>query len=964
MSRIAGIVDYRQPDRLLQLPAMRDSMRHGGLDDSGDYYDDAVPLALGVRRLALLDLSAAGHQPMLGHRAVLAFNGEIYNFDSIRQQLLQAGCTFMGHSDTEVVLQAYEQWGTDCFQRFNGMFALAIWDRQRQQLILARDHAGMKPLYYFLDPANRQCYFASEIRALRTLCPDWPEDPHWRIRLLAFGFIPEPGTMLQHVHCLPAGHVLSVALPQFTTRLQPWYQPATGLLYTQAEDANQALRQALTNAVDRHQVADAPVGVFLNGGIDSSIIALAAAATQRQPITTCSLHFDEAQPSDQAYQEMTVAKLGSQHHAFRVTQRQFEEELPSILQALDQPGSDGIISYFICKYARQVGLKAVLSGLGADELMGGYPSFRRQRWVKPLQTLGPLLGASRLFVHNTLKRLAYLQYPSADAQYLFHRGYFSIDQIAALTGYSQRHVIEVLQLQQRSAQATASSMLQQVSHMEQRQYMQNQLLRDTDVMGMWHSVEVRLPFLDREVLNVAQQTTDEIRFASQPPKKWLIDSFADQLSAALWRQYKKGFVCPFTKWMRSCHLAGACHPAYFSIRQRFLTGRYHWSRYWAYLLSTGEPVVTRQPSQQILFASLRTFSATGGIEKFNRSFAKALCENARQLGWQVTHLSAYDEHTDDRYYPAAAFVGFGKRRARFLGYFLRCQRHYQVHILGHVNLAPLFTLLRWRRPRRILLVHGIEVWQPLHGARRRALLMSSEVWSVSCYTAGRLRQAHPAFQAPVHLFPNTLDPYFRTEASASHWKEPAGYLLTISRLQSTEQYKGYDRVIRLLPALVERCPRVRYVIGGLGEPAELQRIQQLIARYGLEQHVLLAGFIPDEELPACYANAAVFVMPSRKEGFGIVFLEAAACGVRIIAGNADGSPEALLQGRLGTLVDPNSAEELLEAMTDALQQPPLTADERQEKRRLVESHFGFDQFRQRQAQLLQPTAGGAKVASR
>ncbi|MCU0334450.1 MAG: asparagine synthase (glutamine-hydrolyzing) [Chitinophagaceae bacterium] len=942
---------------------MRDSMWRGGPDDSGDYYDDTVPLALGVRRLALLDLSAAGHQPMQGRRAILAFNGEIYNFDSIRQQLLQAGCTFTGHSDTEVVLQAYEQWGTDCFQQFNGMFALAIWDRQRQQLILARDHAGMKPLYYFLDPAAQQCYFASEIRALRTLRPDWPEDPHWRIRLLAYGFIPEPGTMLQHVQCLPAGHVLTISLPQFSTHLQPWYQPATDVRYTNAETANQALRQALTSAVDRHQVADAPLGVFLSGGIDSSIIALAAAATRRQPIATVSLYFDDAQLSEQAYQEMMVAKLGSQHHSFRVTQQQFEEELPSILQALDQPGNDGINSYFICKYARQVGLKAVLSGLGADELMGGYPSFRRQRWVKPLQTLGPLLGASRLFVHDTLKRLAYLQYPSADAQYLFHRGYFSIGQIAALTGYSQRQVTDVLQLQQRSSQAASGSMLQQVSQMEQRQYMQNQLLRDTDVMSMWHSVEVRLPFLDREVLQVARQTADEIRFARHPAKKWLIDSFADQLPAAIWRRSKMGFVFPFTRWMRQCHLAGACHPLYFHIRQRFLAGRYQWSRYWAYLLSTGEPIVTKAPGQRILFASLRTFSAMGGIEKFNRSFAKALCENARELSWQVTHLSAYDEHTDERYYPAAAFVGFGKKRARFLWYFLRQQRHYQVHMLGHVNLAPLFTLLRWRQPRRIQLVHGIEVWQPLHGARRRALHMASEVWSVSQYTASRLRQAHPHFAAPVHLFPNTLDPYFRTGSSAAHWKEPPGYLLTISRLQSTEQYKGYDSVIRLLPALIKHYPQLRYVIGGSGEAAELQRIQQLITRHGLEQHVLLAGFIPDDELPACYANASVFVMPSRKEGFGIVFLEAAACGVRIIAGNADGSPEALLQGRLGTLVDPDNLEALQSAIEAVLALPALSTADRQRQQALVQEHFGFQRFKQHQAQLLQPGSRAKQLAA-
>lgn len=963
MCRIAGIIDFFNPQQCQRITHMRDSMLHGGPDDAGNFFDETYPVALGVRRLSLLDLSMLGHQPMQNDTAthVIAFNGELYNFAEIKQELQSLGHHFKSGTDTEVVLHAYMQWGKQCFAKFNGMFALAIWNKTTNSIILTRDHAGMKPLYYFLNKHKKQLYFASEIRAFKTLDANWPEDDHWRIHFLAYGHMPEPHTTLQQVQSLPKGQCMEIQLPDFDTQISTWFSLPVFDNKISGDAATHALRETLSKSVDRHLVADAPLGIFLSGGIDSSVIALLAAKRPQQSLTTLSIHFDDDTFSEKKYQDIIANQIHATHHSFNITQKHFEEQLPDILQALDQPSNDGINSYFICQYAKQAGLKAVLSGIGGDELFGGYPSFSRQKWIKPLQWLGPVLGLSNYLKQDWVKRFSYLRYPSEESKYLFNRGYFSIEQIAALSGFDTKQVKQVLQINKK-APASKETAMQFVSRMEQDFYLQNQLLRDTDVMSMWHSVEVRMPFLDKEMLTLCQQTEDATRFDQTMPKHWLVHSFKDILPVEIWKRKKMGFVFPLELWMQKVTIRGACQPTLFRFEKQFQQGTMKWSRYWAYILSTRQPVQLVAASKRILFASLRTFSAMGGIEKFNRAFAMALQENAIQCNWQVTHISAYDTAADPRYFSSAGFIGFGKKRFRFMAHFLRNQHWYDTHILGHINLSLLVitsSFLSGVKKRRILITHGIEVWHPLKRLQAKALHSCSEIWSVSNYTAEKIKEIHHQAVPDMHIFPNTLDPFFHltsAQSNVSKQDETAqlkpGFLLTISRLASTEQYKGYDQVIKALPQLLPQFPDLMYVLGGSGDEQERKRLEQLISKLGLQKHVILAGFIPEAALPAYYENAAAFVMPSRKEGFGIVFVEAAWSGIRVIAGNADGSPEALLHGKLGMLIDPGSSSELSAALLSVLSQPPLTAAQKETQRLLVEKHFGFATYKERQRKLL------------
>jgi len=292
MCRIAGIVDpqlTQNPEALLR---MRDSMRHGGPDDAGIYQDPTFPLILGHRRLSIIDLSPAGHQPMQEPQSDcwIVFNGEIYNFQELRASLQLLGHQFRSKTDTEVILKAYQQWGTEAFERFNGMFAFALLDRKQAALYLVRDHAGIKPLYY--HQFGDQLIFASEVRAFKALKPDWQENPEWRTFFLSFGHLPEPVTTLKDVQPVPPGLYFRYDLQKRSGVLQR-YQPEhlSGPVIDQLEDAVRAVRQSLEQSVQRQLVSDVPLGLFLSGGLDSSVLSFAAQAILKNQLRTTSINF-------------------------------------------------------------------------------------------------------------------------------------------------------------------------------------------------------------------------------------------------------------------------------------------------------------------------------------------------------------------------------------------------------------------------------------------------------------------------------------------------------------------------------------------------------------------------------------------------------------------------------------------------------------------------------------------------
>lgn len=532
-------------------------MAHGGPDDEGFYANNTDGITLGHRRLSLIDLSPKGHQPMhiQNGKLVISFNGEIYNYLLLKKELEQLGFTFKTESDTEVILTAYAAWGIESFGRLKGMFAFCLYDAARQNSFLVRDPSGIKPLYYYA--AEKHLVFSSEVKAFAETGYSYTEQPDWKIYFLAFGHLPEPYTTLNEVLMLPKGHYLEWSHQADTFEVKNYTRHQDNKQITDKTLAESAVQKDLRASVKGHLLSDAKIGVFLSGGIDSSILTLLAdeMITSADPtsgkLNTVSINFEETAFSEKAFQDIVVQQIHRNHSEHTVTPALFSQLFPAALKAIDQPTADGINSWFVNYFAKENGLKAVLSGIGADELFGGYPSFKRMGWIKLLKKLpGFILKKSLVFNKTALKRSYYLNYQNTTGEYLFLRGIFTPDEIAKLLDLSIAQVDAALKNINIAATSVPSNNGERASWLECNLYMQNQLLKDTDTMSMQHGVEVRVPFLDQDLLETIKAISTKLKFGADRPKSLLIDAFSDILPNAVWNRKKMGFTFPFQHWLR------------------------------------------------------------------------------------------------------------------------------------------------------------------------------------------------------------------------------------------------------------------------------------------------------------------------------------------------------------------------------------------------------------------------------
>ncbi len=552
MCRIAGIISSTTPpsDTYSKVKAMCTVLQHGGPDDEGIFLNDRGSVCLGHRRLSILDLSKAGHQPMScrAESIWIAFNGEIYNFKELRSKLQAEGCHFNTETDTEVILKAYEIWGTDSFAMLKGMFAFAIYDQTQNKVFLVRDASGIKPLYYSVN--DRQLIFASEVKAFSKVATSWPQDENWKVYLLAFGHIPEPYTTLKGVCSLSKGHYLcwSVASREYSVKKFKAFTYSEEI--TNIEEAVHEVREALKNSVINHLISDAPIGVFLSGGIDSSILTLIADKYQGAKLNSLSINLEETDYTEKKYQELVTRNMRGSHTEYFINYKEFIKNFETIVNSMDQPSTDGINSWFVSKYAKENGLKAVLSGLGGDELFGGYPSFQR------MNTLSFVKNISSRFIRTVsyhpnpkFKRLYYLSFKNPVGEYLFLRGFYTPPVIASILDADLKEINKLIQDFPIDEQVMSLKGGNRASWFETNLYMQNQLLKDTDYMSMSHGIEVRVPFLDQDLVSTALKIAPHIKFSSKLNKILLIEAFKDVLPEPVWNRKKMGFSFPFQEWM-------------------------------------------------------------------------------------------------------------------------------------------------------------------------------------------------------------------------------------------------------------------------------------------------------------------------------------------------------------------------------------------------------------------------------
>jgi asparagine synthase (glutamine-hydrolysing) len=556
-------------------------------------------------RLAIIDTTHAGRQPMVtaDGRFAITFNGEIYNYRELRQELEAAGAQFRSHSDTEVLLLGWSMDGPGFITRLRGMFAFALWDKAKGTGYLVRDPFGIKPLYW--ARCDDAVLFASEVRAVlrsgevaRYVSPAAVE------AYLAVGSVPEPLTMVEGVEALPAGtmvevlirgdHVTVTAPRRYVA--EPAGEEQTWFVQDRGEAA-QLLRQALRDSVAHHLVSDVPVGLFLSGGIDSSALAATASECAQAPLDSFTITFAEREYSEAGPARLVAERFGMRHHEVPLRAQDCLASIPEAFAAMDQPTIDGLNTFFISRAVRERGIKVALSGVGGDELFGGYPSFVRARHAARLHRLLPLplrksaAAAARTWGARGEKLAALVENGSpASAAYQASRMLFGQRQLQALLSVASKWSM--------TEAPSHLSLLRQVSYHEMTGYMRNTLLRDTDTFSMAHGLEVRVPFLDPAVVRVAFAVAGSDWLDSRQPKSVLVDAVRDLLPRTVWDRPKQGFALPLQRWlageMRSevasvfqsraaVEAVGLRPAAVGEIWRDYLAGRRRasWSRPWA-----------------------------------------------------------------------------------------------------------------------------------------------------------------------------------------------------------------------------------------------------------------------------------------------------------------------------------------------------------------------------------------------
>ncbi len=573
MCGIAGILAPPTIDVRRALGSMLSCQTHRGPDDQGTEFVELgeLHLGLGQRRLSIIDLSPMGHQPMIHPETgdVLTYNGELYNFQDLRRELEALGSRFRGHSDTEVILHALTRWGPKVLERLNGMFALAFYSKKDRTLLLARDPIGMKPLY--VAQTEHQLAFASEVRGVLA---SGVVTPYIDLRavsgLLAYGAVQEPLSFFKAIRSFPAGSAQTFSVgPAGTIAAGPihrfWDFPKVNPSLREA-DVIPMIRSTMEKAVEEHLISDVPVGVFLSSGLDSTIIAgLATKYSKSIRTLTVGFALDDPDRSESAAAEATARELGVQHSDIQISSIEAERLTIDWLTKLDQPSVDGLNTFVISKAVRGAGIIVALSGLGGDELFGGYPSFEQvPRFVRTLQRAGFVPPALRsaaarmaMFANPRLVRdkAAEMCAIGSDVHRLYlHRRRLMADAALTELGLSWEreglHSTYLLPEVYRECAEEPGDPVASVSRLEARYYMRNMLLRDTDNNGMAHSLEIRPPFLDKRVMDLAFSIPGQVRLPTGRANKHLLRvAFSDLLRDELRQLPKKGFYLPIRRWM-------------------------------------------------------------------------------------------------------------------------------------------------------------------------------------------------------------------------------------------------------------------------------------------------------------------------------------------------------------------------------------------------------------------------------
>lgn len=549
------------------LGRMNDALFHRGPDEGGFYRDEQV--GLGHRRLSIIDISA-GQQPLFNEKkdVVVVYNGEIYNFAEIASRLQEAGHHFRTHCDTEVIVHAWEEWGVECLQHFRGMFAFALWDKRKQQLFMARDRLGIKPLFYALCQ-DRSIIFGSELKALRQH-PGCPNDmePTAIEDYFSFGYIPDPKTIHKNIWKLEPGHYLLLQEEQTEPAPVRYWDVQFHDTMSHEQDVSRELITRLTEAIDIRLMAEVPLGAFLSGGIDSSAIVALMSGLLKNPVNTYSISFDDQKFNESDYARQVAEQYRTNHRQKCVTTNDFEL-IDQLMELYDEPYADSsaMPTYRVCELAKEK-VTVVLSGDGGDENLGGYHRYRwfmneeRMRSTLPFSFRRPVFGLlgqlypkldwmPRIFrAKSTFQSLAKDQLSAYfnlispllnDLRQQLYQPSF----VRELQGYNG---IEVFR--RHIADAPTDHPLSLIQYLDLKTYLPGDILTKVDRASMAHSLEVRVPLLDHKLVEWMASIHPNLKLRGQEGKYIFKKSLSSHLSNDILYRRKMGFAVPLAAWFR------------------------------------------------------------------------------------------------------------------------------------------------------------------------------------------------------------------------------------------------------------------------------------------------------------------------------------------------------------------------------------------------------------------------------
>lgn len=567
---MCGIAGFTQFSHVfgdeITLDLMGQAIRHRGPDAGGTYLEKNIGLS--HRRLSIIDLSESGNQPLISHdqQYVIVFNGEIYNFLELRENLERQGYPFKTHTDTEVILALYEKMGTDCLKEINGMFAFAIWDKKEQSLFIARDRIGKKPLYYY--PTDNDVVFASELKAMLTL-DTIPRE----IRLdalydfFAYQYVPDPKTIFKNIFKLEPGHYLTISAD--CIKKQQYWDISFKHQSQQSEDElKHELQNMINNCTTSRMISDVPLGAFLSGGVDSSCIVANMAKSSKNPITTCSIGFDASQFNETEFALKVAERYHTNHHELTVHQN-VKDNLEHIVSFFDEPFADPSLvpTFFVSQLARQK-VTVAIAGDGGDEVFAGYEKYSIDHIENKIRNIFPAILrktafpplaklAAKFNCRLCKKATTLLNTLSLDPDMGFYLSNAQItDTIwdsmvtsktkAALGNYHPSTI--TTDFYQKS---NGPDHLSKILYADMKTYLPGDILVKVDRMSMANSLEVRAPILDYTLIEFASTIPSDYKFKNGVKKYILKEAFKQDLPHDILYRKKMGFSVPLAQWLRT-----------------------------------------------------------------------------------------------------------------------------------------------------------------------------------------------------------------------------------------------------------------------------------------------------------------------------------------------------------------------------------------------------------------------------